>query len=99
MPVDIDMVVDANSALTPFAELIGRDRQRPQGGAFNFLEQFTAAGAEVARDAIIEAFRQFADRVIQLTQREETPPLGRLLCNRLPGNGLRSRATIQRCTI
>ena len=68
MPVDIDMVVDANGALTPFAELVGRYRQRPQSSAFDVLKQLTTAGAEVARDAIIQALVQFTDRLVQLTQ-------------------------------
>ncbi len=73
MAVDINMVIHADGALTPFAELVGRGWQRLQGGALNPIEQPSTAGAKVACDAIIEALRQFSDRLVQLAKREEAP--------------------------
>lgn len=98
MPVDIDMIVNANRALTPFAKLVGRGWQRLQSGALHLFEQLSAAGAKVACDAIIEAFRQVPDHLVQLAKREEAPPL--VVCRQTAaGQRFRSRASIQRCTI
>src|SRR5450432_3889638 len=62
MPLDFDVVIEADSAFLPLRVNIGLDRQLPERVAFDIIEPRTPAGPEMPRHAIVE-----------LRQREEAP--------------------------
>ncbi|KAF2988670.1 hypothetical protein MJC1_04252 [Methylocystis sp. MJC1] len=67
--VDLDMIIDADAAQTPFAIFIGRDRQRLQRRAVDLFEQLAASGAESAEGPLlVEIFQHLGDRRVDLRQ-------------------------------
>ena len=71
MPIHFAVVVDARTAAAPFGIDVRFCRQQQQRAAFGCLEQRTSTSAEMAHRAIVERFDQFADRAVQLGQREK----------------------------
>ena len=73
MPVDIDVIIDADAANAPFGEHIRLDRQRFEWGPVEFFEQLAPRHAEPAdRPFIVDPDQQFTDRPVQLRQAVET---------------------------
>ena len=73
MPLDFDVVIEADSAFLPLRVNIGLDRQLLERGALDLVEQRTPAGPEMPRHAIVELRDQFPDGSVELGQREEAP--------------------------
>ena len=67
VPLDIDMVVDADASGAPLSEHVGFDRQRPEMGAVELLEQLPPRNPEPAdRAYLVELVEHFANRLVQL---------------------------------
>jgi hypothetical protein len=63
MPLDIDMVVDTDTAHAPFGEDIGLEGQGLECRPVELFEQLPARDAEPADwPLLVEPFEQFADR-------------------------------------
>src|SRR5260221_835147 len=73
MPLDFDVVIEADSAFLPFRVKMGLERQLPERGAFDIIEQRTPAGSQMPRRSGVELRDQFPDGSIELGQREEAP--------------------------
>src|ERR1035438_7983604 len=73
MPLDFDVVVEADPAFFPLRVNIGLDRQLLERGAFDIIEQRTSAGPQMPRHAIVELRDQFPDGDVEFGQREEAP--------------------------
>ena len=73
MPLDFDVVVEADPAFLPFRVKVGFDRQLLERGALDLLEQRTPAGPQMPRHAVVELRDQFPDGGVELGQREEAP--------------------------
>src|SRR5450432_875744 len=73
MPLDFDVVIEADSAFLPLRVNIGLDRQLPERVAFDIIEPRTPAGPEMPRHAIVELRDQLPDGSVELGQREEAP--------------------------
>src|ERR1700726_3614852 len=73
MPLDFDVVIEADSAFLPLRVNIGLDRQLLERGALDLVEQRTPSGPEMPRHAIVELRDQFPDRGVEFGQREEAP--------------------------
>src|ERR1700730_19003591 len=73
MPLDFDVVVEADPAFLPLRVNIGLDRKLPERGALDLVEQCTPAGPEMPRHAIVELRDQFSDGGVEFGQREEAP--------------------------
>jgi hypothetical protein len=70
--VDLDVVIDADAAHTPFGKAIRLDRQPLEVGPVEFFEQGAAGDAEPAdRAFVIELSQQLDDRRIELGQAGE----------------------------
>ena len=73
MAVDVDVVIERRPAADPpLGIFVGLGRQGLQRRAVEFEEQIAAADAEAAHRPGIEIGDQFADRLVQLGEREET---------------------------
>ena len=74
VPVDIDVIIDADPAGAPFGEHIGLDRQGLEPRPVEFFEQVAPRHAEPPdRALIVEPDQQVADRLVQLGQAVEPP--------------------------
>lgn len=74
MRVDLDVIIDADAAQTPFAIFIGLDWQRLQRRAVDLFEQLAAGGAEPAEGPLlVEIFQHLADRRVDLRQAVKGP--------------------------
>src|SRR5277367_3955061 len=73
MPLDFDVVVEADPAFLPLRVNIGLDRQLLERGALDLLEQRTPAGPQMPRHAIVELRDQLPDGGVKFSQREEAP--------------------------
>jgi hypothetical protein len=73
MPLDFDVVIEADPALLPFRIEVGLDRQRLEGWALDLIEQRAPAGPQVPCHAVVELRDQFPDGGVELGQREEAP--------------------------
>src|SRR5450631_1933134 len=73
MPLDFDVVVEADPAFLPLRVNIGLDRQLLECGALNLVEQRAPAGPQMPRHAIVELRDQFPDGDVEFGQREEAP--------------------------
>src|SRR6202043_3473283 len=73
MPLDLDVVIEADPAFLPFRVEVGLDRQRLERGAFDLVEQRTPAGSQMPRHAVVELRDQFPDGGVEFGQREEAP--------------------------
>src|SRR5205823_1173915 len=72
MPLDIDMVIDADTAHAPFGEHIRLGRQRLERRPVELFEQLPARDAEPAdRSLLVEPLEQIADLRIQLGEAVE----------------------------
>jgi hypothetical protein len=70
--LDIDVVVDTDTAHAPFGEDIRLDRQGLERRAVELFEQLPAGDAEAAdQSLLVEAFEQLADRCVQLGEAVE----------------------------
>jgi len=59
--VDLDVVIEPDSALLPFGKNAGFGRQWLEGRTLDFLEQRTKAGAEMPRHSIVDLRDQLGD--------------------------------------
>jgi hypothetical protein len=67
MEAGVDVIVDADAARVPFAELIGLGRQGLERRAIDPLQQLPARRTEPAvRALLVEMRQQFADRSVDL---------------------------------
>ena len=73
MPLDFDVVIEADPAFLPFRVKIGLDRQLLERGALDLIEQRTPAGPQMPRHAVVDLRDQFPDGGVELDQREELP--------------------------
>src|SRR6266540_7510713 len=73
MPLDLDVVIEADPAFLPFRVEVGLDRQLLERGVLDLLEQNTPAGSQMSRHAGVEVRDQFPDGCVDLGQREEAP--------------------------
>ena len=74
MEAGVDVIIDADAARAPFAELIGLGRQGLERRAIDLLQQVPACRAEPAvRALLVEMRQQFADRGVDLRQAVESP--------------------------
>src|SRR6202051_4919991 len=73
MPLDFDVVIEADSAFLPFGVKIGLERQLSEREAFDIIEQRTPPGPEMPRHPIVELRDQLPDGSVELGQREEAP--------------------------
>jgi len=48
MPLDLDVVIEADPAFLPFCVEVGLDRQRSERGTLDLVEQRTPAGSDAA---------------------------------------------------
>lgn len=72
MPVDIDVIIDADAADTPLGEHVGLDRQGLEPRAIEFFEKLAPCHAEPPdRPLIVETDQQRADRLIERRQAVE----------------------------
>src|ERR1700716_2058645 len=71
MPLDFDVVIEADPAFLPFRVKIGLDRQLLERGALDLIEQRTPAGPQMPRHAVVELRDQFPCGSVELGQREE----------------------------
>ena len=66
MPVDIDVIIDADPSDTPFGEHIGLDRQGLEQRSVEFPEEMAARHAEPAdRPLVIDPHQERADRLVE----------------------------------
>ncbi len=72
VPVDVDVIIGRDAADPPFGVFVGLGGERLERRAIEFQEQIAAADAEAAHRAGIEIDDEFGDRLVQLTEREET---------------------------
>src|SRR5664279_1229954 len=61
MPLDFDVVIEADPAFLPFRVKIGLDRQLLERGALDLIEQRTPAGPQMPRHAVVDLRDQFPD--------------------------------------
>jgi len=73
MPVDRDVVIDPGATLLPRGVDIWLHRQWLQGGLVQPLEQLFAAGAEMARDLVVEPVQKRANGSVHVPEAEELP--------------------------
>ena len=74
MGVGLDVIIDADAAGAPFAELVRLDRQRLQRRAIDLFEQLPARRAEPPDWTLfIEQLQQFADRRIDIGKAVKSP--------------------------
>ena len=74
MPLDIDVIIDADPADAPFGEHVRLHRQRFERRPVQLFEQLAPGHAEPAdRQLVIYPDQQCADRRVQLLQAVETP--------------------------
>ena len=72
MPLDFDVVIEADLAFLPFRVEVRFHRQRLERRPLEFFEQLSARAAEPAdRPLLVEPFEQIADRCVQLGQAVE----------------------------
>ena len=71
--VDVDVIIARDAADPPLGVFVRLSRQCFERWAVEFEEQIAAADAEATHRPGIEVGDQFADRVVQLAKREETP--------------------------
>ena len=72
MALELDMVVDADPANTPFGKAIGLRRQLGEVGPIELFEQRTAGDTEAPdRAFVVELPQQLADRGIEFSQTVE----------------------------
>ena len=71
MLVDLHVIVDAGAALFPVREDVLRSWKRFERGPLDLLKQRTAAGSEMARDAVIDLLDAVADSGVEFGEREE----------------------------
>ena len=70
--LDLDVVVDADTAHAPFGEDIRLDRQRLESRPVELFEQLPARDAEAAdRPLLVEPLEQLADRGVELGEAVE----------------------------
>ena len=74
---DLDVVIEVDPAALPLGVFVWRSRQRQQGWAVDLLKQCAPCRAPAAHRAVVQLSDQFADRQVQLRQREE-PPVSQL---------------------
>ncbi|KAF2989015.1 hypothetical protein MJC1_03871 [Methylocystis sp. MJC1] len=74
MRVDLDVIIDADAAQTPFAIFIGLDWQRLQRRAVDLFEQLAAGDAKPAEGPLlVEIFEHLGDRRVDLRQTVKGP--------------------------
>src|SRR5262249_35223805 len=72
MPLELDMVVDADPTETPLGKAIGLCRRRVEVGPIEFFEERSAGDPKSPdRSLVIELMQQLADRCIQFGQTVE----------------------------
>ena len=71
--VDLDVVIEPDPAFLPFGKDVRLGRQRLERRTLDLLEQRAAAGAEMARHAIVDLRHQLGDGRVQCREREELP--------------------------
>ncbi len=73
MLVDLDVVVEVHPAALPVGVFVGCRRQGLQRRTVELFEQRAPRGAPAAHRPVVQLIHQFADRPVQLGQREEPP--------------------------
>lgn len=68
VPLDLDIVIDADIPLKPQGPLLGRNRERLQRRAVKRLEQIPAAGVQMAGHLTVELVKERVDRCVGLGQ-------------------------------
>src|SRR3979490_1158205 len=71
MPLDFDVVIEADPAFLPFRVKIGIDRQLLERGGLDRIEQRTPAGPQMPPHAVVELRGQFPYGSVELGQEEE----------------------------
>jgi hypothetical protein len=64
--LDFDVVVDADPAPLPFRVDVGSGRQRPQGRAFQLVEQLPSAEPKMTHEPVVQVIEQSPDRHVEL---------------------------------
>src|SRR6202051_2766085 len=73
MPLDFDVVIEADPAFLPFRVKIGLDRQLLEREALDLIEQRTPAGPKMPRHAVVELRDQFLDGGVGSDTQEKRP--------------------------
>src|SRR5215510_15926148 len=71
MPLDLDVIIEADLARLPFCIDVRLDRQRLKRGPLDLVEQCTPARSQMPRHASIELCGELADGSVDLGEREE----------------------------
>jgi hypothetical protein len=71
LPLDFDVIIEADLAFLPFRLDVGLNRQRLERGAFDLIEQRPPASSEVPRHASVELRNEITNGGVDLGKREE----------------------------
>src|SRR5690606_29190070 len=73
MPLDLDMVIEADTALEPVGIRVGAGRKGAEGRTVELHKQVAPTGAKMAGYLTVQPGQQVADRRVQRGKREEPP--------------------------